>query len=106
MQTLSAKTELAQDDGRDLCCCHKCWTFHFDSDRACPECGAGIYYQCWTTKDGNAAASFENYASAYASKAARLRRQADACDARAELHRANTEFNSQPVRTHSLCPTQ
>lgn len=87
MTTLTAKKELAQDGGRDLCCCSQCQAFHFDSDRPCPECGAGLYHQCWTTKDGKPAASHPSYASAYASKAARLRRQADACDARADAHR-------------------
>jgi len=45
----------------DLVQCHACLgngktTYHFDCDNKCPECGAGLYWQCApeyipTTKD-------------------------------------------------------
>lgn len=93
-----AAQELASDYGRDLCQCHKCSVFHFNSDTSCPDCGAGYFWQCWTEK-GNTdkpVASHENYAKAYASRAQRLRRQADAADERAQMHRDLTTTQGAP----------
>lgn len=84
--TQTAQQELAADYGRDLCICHRCFKPHFNSSSSCPECGAGVYYQCWSTKDGQPAASHDNYAAAYALHAARLRKQAAAADHRAAMH--------------------
>lgn len=83
-----AVRELADDHGRDLCACQRCWTVHFNSDTPCPNCGAGLYYQCWSAKDGTPIATHENYAKAYAQLAQRQRAQAERSDARASLHQA------------------
>jgi hypothetical protein len=83
----AAENELAADSGRDLCVCSQCKTRHFNSDRPCPACGAGLYWQVWS-EDDKPIASHANYAKAYDAKAALLRAEASRCEAWAEAHRA------------------
>lgn len=53
-------------------------------DKRCPDCGAGIYHQCSTNRDGSTLDTPEYAAAAYRESARRLREQANQCDRIAE----------------------
>ena len=67
--------------------CHRCKALHFNSDKPCPDCGAGIYWQCWDDDvEGKPLSTHEYAAKAYQQQAGRMTKKANQLTEKAKYH--------------------
>lgn len=75
----------------DITICQRCDTAHLDPYSRCPKCGAGVFHQCSTTREGRSVATLEYAAKAYRTEAAILRAQAQEAIDQAEEYELEAE---------------